>query len=776
MNKPLRDTLAFEDTVRRVAEAVWRLEPGEVQPAWYRNDPVLRELDGIARLPDVTHLLMVTTSTRLLKVKEDVEKLNKAEKKERPRGVLCKKWFITEQQLSAEHIDHARKHGVEAITFSQFRDRFFNGRDYITKRRNAPFGSSRNLRDGSVKVPDDEYAALPMLATTSEPLIQKQARRHLPTNINDIVGRLNKGECVCLVGPFGAGKSLTAREIFFELSKLYTSGMASTVPVFLNLREHWGAIYGDEILERHARSIGFTPRETLTVAWRAGIVHMLLDGFDEVATQAIARPTDKSFMRRTRYEALQAVRDLVTKSPPGVGILICGRDHYFDNIDEMCHALGLTTRPFTLVTLGEFTEESARQFLRRHAATEVLPDWLPRKPLLLGYLAHQKLLDEVLAIDASRGFGYAWDSFLRLVCQREAEHDRAVMDPATIRHVLERLACIARGTSSGNGPITGLDLAEAYRQETGEVPGEGVLMQLQRLPGLTPREQDPAARSFVDSDLLAALQGSAIARSILEDVTKIVDRTWAAGLSREGVRMAAHMLEVKGLTFTAVIDVARRISRDHRSRTEYRQLVTDLFMVAVELSGVDQPADGRDLMLFDGNIAELDLEDRILQNVTFRDCSVDEIFLGDGLTKSSCKFEGCIFLNVNGATSSEGLPSKVFSNCDFEKFDDASTNAAILRLDIPPAIKALMTILHKLYLQAGGGRKIEALKRGMPGGGSVYSLIDPVLRILETEGMVSITGNVVHPIRRHLARVRQILNAGTLSQDPLVERVKTSAS
>jgi hypothetical protein len=89
-----------------------------------------------------------------------------------------------------------------------------------------------------------------------------------------------------------------------------------------------------------------------------------------------------------------------------------------------------------------------------------------------------------------------------------------------------------------------------------------------------------------------------------------------------------------------------------------------------------------------------------------------------------------------------------------------------------PSIKALMTVLRKLYLQAGGGRKLDALKRGMPGGGPVQLSIMPVLHELEAEGMVSISNSVAHPIRRYTARARQILMEGNLSRDPIVERLR----
>ena len=61
--------------------------------------------------------------------------------------------------------------------------------------------------------------------------------------------------------------------------------------------------------------------------------------------------------------APDAVRDLLLKLPKGSGVLLCGRDHYFDDEREMQHGLGLSGRTFALVRLGEFTEEQALRSL-----------------------------------------------------------------------------------------------------------------------------------------------------------------------------------------------------------------------------------------------------------------------------------------------------------------------------------------------------------------------------------------------------------------------------
>jgi hypothetical protein len=208
-----RQSFEFEDDVRRAAEAVWGLKPGECQPAWYLNDPVLHELDGIAELRDITHVIMATADIRLAKVKSDVAKLNAATRRETgKRNLPVEKWLITEQQLNAEHVRYAREQNVKLLTLAQFRNRFFNGPDYIAKRRRAPFGSARNLVDGSITVPDDEYVELPMVEVN---WTTQGWRQGGPVDLRTIADRLVRGDWFVLLGPFGAGKSLTTRQLFY---------------------------------------------------------------------------------------------------------------------------------------------------------------------------------------------------------------------------------------------------------------------------------------------------------------------------------------------------------------------------------------------------------------------------------------------------------------------------------------------------------------------------------------------------------------------------------
>lgn len=604
------------------------------------------------------------------------------------------------------------------------------------------------------------------------PAIGGKENKQELVSLDRLTQDLLSGKQIVLLAPFGGGKSLTTREVFNALASLYRQGKSNLVPVVLNLREHWGQEYFDEILERHARSIGFTPREDLVAAWRAGMVTVMLDGFDEVASQSISRFDEKNFMQQARRAALQGARDLILKMPAGVGLWICGRDHYFDTEKELVHALGLASHGFILAELDEFTEEGAHDFLKRNGIDHDLPAWLPRKPLLLAYLTQNNLLESVLQIDSAYGFGYSWDEFLNQIVHREAALERAAMEPETLRAVMERLAFMVRSRPSGSGPIMSTDLSEAYAKETGQAAGEAVLAQLQRLPGLTQRDSDPGARSFVDEDMLAALQGGALAKTILGQIK--VDTTSAvSALPQKAKTMAAYLLDRSGSTAQTVVSVMERYRTAETSTLSEPQFVGDLFALAIEMALVGElnSLDCRGLLVEGAVLGKVDLEALQVMNVELRACVIEEVVLGKGYEVWGIRFSDCIISRISGAADESALPDKVFdSKCEIESFDHMGTNNAVLAANIAPQLKALVTVLRKLYKQAGAGRKITALSRGI-GQQDVLGCIDPVLAVLQREGIVSVFNKVVHPVRRCSSRVDRILSAPNLSDDPVVKAV-----
>jgi hypothetical protein len=763
------DNMGFEAEARRIAEVVWHLEPGKCQPMHYQQDPVVREIDGIARLRDVTHLIMVTTSTRLEKTKDQIKKLGAAEALERRQAPAVSKWIITERQLDAEHVELARKSGVTALTLSQFQRRFFDGKKYISLRSRHIFGSARDPKTDSINIAPDAYVSLPIVisADAAEP---KQIGHAI--TLTEILAKLREGEIVVMRAPFGSGKSLTTRELFRMIGDHHQKTAHDPVPLALNLREHWGEQHSDEILDRHARAIGYTPREDLIVAWRAGMCTLLLDGFDELAAQSVVRLDNKNFMREARRVALQGVRDFTQKMPAGIGVFICGRDHYFDNAMELVSALGIANRKCIVVDLGEFDEKSASEFLRRNGIAEPLPDWLPRKPLILSYLLRQDLFKSILAIDGSKGFGFAWNAFLDLICQREASLERAAMEPHTVRTVLERLAQSVRCKSTGTGPITGGDLGDAYMRETGQAAGEGVIAQLQRLPGLTQRELNPENRSFVDFDMLGALQGSGFARQLLQGFSDI---SWnpLEGLSDKAIGMAAYLLSSNHAGPDTLVSIMDRLAKASAKERISGQHIGDCLSVAMRLAIANETEelDLRGLVIAGASIGRVPLDELRLTGVTFKDCVIAELLFGE-LTPTRVQFQACYIGKITGVSTRGGIPAGVVTeDCEITEFDNVSTNNAVLSLPVAPQVKALLTVLRKLYKQSGSGRKMGAFTRGITSA-EVLQFIEPVINLLRKHEFLSIFNTVVHPVRKQGIRVEAILAAPMMSTDAVVQEAK----
>ena len=545
------------------------------------------------------------------------------------------------------------------------------------------------------------------------------------------------------------------------------------VPLTLNLREHWGEDFCDEILDRHARSIGYSPREDIVVAWRAGMCCLLLDGFDEVASQSVVRTENKNFMREARRRALAGVRDFTQKLPAAVGVLICGRDQYFDSDAELASSLGLSGRKYLVVDLGEFDENSANDFLRRHGIGEALPDWLPRKPLLLSYLLREKLFDQILSIDGSKGFGHAWNAFLDAICTREASLERSAMEAETVRAVLERLAFSVRAKSSGTGPISGVDLAEAYTAETGQSAGEGVLAQLQRLPGLAQRDAESGTRSFVDFDMLAALQGGAFAKHVLSGFRDIAITPLAA-LSEQAQDLAAYLLTKAEATSDTLQSVCNQLLRAAIQERGASQHAADCLTVAMRMASQTDRSeiDMRGATIEGASMDKVSLDEVALRNISFRNCTIRELHLAESAEGSGVNFSACLIGRVIGASNRSGVPVGIVSeDCELDAFDNLSTNSAVLKLNLAPQTKALLTVLRKLYKQAGGGRKVAAFSRGITRP-DVLRYIDPVLAILQRHQFISVFNSVVHPVRRQSGRVEAILASPTLADDPVVAEVR----
>ena len=439
----------FEESVRNVARALWDLKDGEGASEFINND----EIDCVCRTEDVTHLIEITTDGRMDKFRTQVSKLINSKNYLEKNGETVKLWAVTKNEPSTIQRSNARGNGITALSFQAFKTRLLNSPQYLEARWRYRFGSAADPDNGSTHVSDDEYIKLPLI--------------NIDTNesysIRDICDLLYGGKTVILVGPFGAGKSLTVREIFNLFRRDFYRERTERTPIAINLREHWGQSRVDEILRRHSDQVGFDHPNQLVRAWNAGQLIPLLDGFDELASPVMAMTKDA--IANSRLQAIEVIRSFLTNMPYP-GILIAGRDHYFDSNEEAAKLMKLP-QDSIFIEVGEFSEEQAVSYLQKKKVVHELPSWLPRKPLLLGYLASAGLLDEVVSIEGDGGAALAWDTFVDKICHREAALNPEVIDSVAFRYLLEDLSTRVRTSPSGSGPLLDSDLADAYKKVTG---------------------------------------------------------------------------------------------------------------------------------------------------------------------------------------------------------------------------------------------------------------------------------------------------------------------
>lgn len=744
------EDLDFENEVRRVARALW-------PEARYSGAALLdgRERDGFFETEECIHFLEATTSRRLEKAKEDIGKLayavSRAVASSRYKAVRA--WFVTREEPTADQRQAATRHKsyLTILSFSQFQARLIDVRAYLAARDNYAFGSVRDPVTGNLR-PAVEYVpvalAEPGGATVRTP--------------DDVVAALEGGRRVVLLGDYGAGKSMTLRFLYRRLETRYKRGESVRFPVYLNLRDHYGQTDPAEILERHARNVGFESPAHLVRAWRAGYVMLLLDGFDEVTGISIQGLWRK--LRDNRFRAMEPVRRLVSEHPSGLGLAIAGRAHFFDSDIERRSALG--TMEFMELSLNEFNDDQVLAYLKLRKLSGAVPSWLPSRPLLVAYLASTGLLEDVLGqwgadLDPAAG----WNLLLDKITSREAGIEAGIDGP-TVRRILERLATKARSSPDGLGSLDPDDIVSAFREICGYPPDERGMLLLQRLPGLGIEQGASETRAFIDESFAETCRAGdvfAFAENPYDSTLfqGVLDCTSGAlGWSVAGVRIQ------NGAFPTAKLKAA--IAR--ASSLGNNNLTADLVFSSIEAGHeIDAEVYVKDVLIPE---AEFQVGRPPASRIHFQDCLFGLLGIDPEVGPDSLpRFHRCFVAMLDGRISDSDLPSGVFEDCLFESFAvGAGTTDQVLDLHLPLGVRVLVTVLKKLFERRGRGRKENALYRGLDY--RARKLVPDVLQLLRTH-------NIAHPCRRGVetiwlpdrsarGRAGRIASSPSAKDDPLI--------
>lgn len=705
---------SFEEEVRRVARLLW---PAQMHQGAAIRDG--RERDAVIVTDEAIHIVEATTLRTKAKAQEDIEKTAKLVsqlRKENPEKVV-KGWFVTKDDLTADQLGIAQNYRrtVQAIPFKDFLAKLIDARTYLSFREKCSFGSVSDPVTNHFEVPRDSYVA---------PFFFEVGGSHTD-NFSAFYHKAIRGAARTVVlGDFGAGKSMALRELFFRASSDFYSGTIPRFPVYLNLRKHIGQASPVEALIREAENTGYGRYDDLVKAWRADLTVIVLDGFDELIAPAWTQKASQ--LREHRAACTRLVAEFMRESPRDTPIIVSGRQNYFGSQTELEAAI----RPppeYLCFRLNDFTKEQAGQYLRKLQVATPLPDWLPARPLLLGYLAARakqqsvKLEDE--AVDAAEG----WDYLIGRFCTREAEI-HAGLYAEFVRRLLERIATKARYQTDWTSPVSQQEMSTAFKDIFGREPDDNNLGMMMRLPGLVGAEANNDDRRFVDADLAKVLAAgdvyefitscSAFDTTAFEQCRINIDPFGAEFVLSKHLRTGGHVNSLA----VALDSLA--------SKPRLRCLKGDMLSILATTE-----ANERDkwTTVDDVEIDHLDLKaaPALFRKVRISGSTIGALEIDEANPDGIPQFQGCVIDVLRGPVSADAvrlwLNDSTVERTEFE----ALTNNAILDLQIPLPVKVALTALRKLYLQKGGGRQKNAFVRGLKPEHRVF--VDRVLAVLVSQ-------------------------------------------
>ncbi len=740
---------SLEHYVRSLAQILWQ-RPVVAD----RIDGV--NFDGVARIgDDEIVLLEITEEHSLDKIRTDVAKIAPVKLSQAAQSVVARGYIVLASEPTQGMVDVGKPHKIQVVSAKKFAQQAFDFHAYESARLNSTFGSAIDPITGQ---PDsNEYIKV----------TYSMAGESKPLTVQDICEKLAKKNRLVLLGEYGTGKSRCVRESFRILAQDFRS--ASAYPLAINLREHWGALSGVEIIAGHFQRLGLSSSvDRVMQLLRAGGILLLLDGFDEVGTQTFGNSEDRR--ASIRKHALSGVRDLLSLSAGGA--IITGRPHYFNDDAELLDALGLTLRnsAHSIVRCPEeFGDSEADAYLKALGLSAKAPKWLPKKPLMFQILAtvERSEAEEILNSEAGEiGF---WGQFIDTVCVREARMHTSI-EASTVRTVLGNLARLTRKSSRNLGRLTPKDVDHAYELATGYAPDESGQLMLSRLCTLGRIEPESPDRQFVDPYIVQLLFSECIVDDVLNKNHEVLDESYIQVLQSLGLYFLAQWIE----TYDFESEVLAFVHRQGGARNS--QLLGELAAALLLLGGT--PLDFSGTHIVGAEICLLAFGFRKFSNIKFSDCIIELASFDNCLVDASSlvTISKTEIVRATGLSSASALPKWV-QDCKLYGADNISNASRIKGSRLPPAQKLFLAIIHKIFFQRGGGRKENSLYKGGFGQNFDKKLIDKILSILVSNELVEkskdVSGFIYNPKREYTSRMKAIRDQLALSKDPLWIELET---
>lgn len=722
----------FESKVQRVASFIWECEATPEVISGVKVDCVCRIK------PDYWVTIEITQERTLDKLRTDLAKFASIRPYLFSKNIYAECYFISEHKIRGSSlIETGKGHNVCVLSLESFEKILFDHGRYFHVRSSKTFGSAIQPESGekdNIKYVPVEY---------------KDVRYSRKCRIEDLARYLENQNRIILTGNYGTGKSRCIQELFTYITN--TKQVRTALPISIDLRDHWGTKKGTEIIRRHFDDLGLSRNadNVIKIMPKGGPI-FLLDGFDEIGSQTWS--DDPTRLKEIRAKSLLGVKDLIQNC--NSGLLITGRDYYFNSDNEMFQCLGLNPESTMMIRCeDEFTNEEMDIYLKNLSIDIKLPKWLPRRPLICKIAGG--IDPDILKILLSEESGEVafWEHFIKAVCEREARIN-PTLDASSIKNVLCEVAGITRTKGGNLGPLTVTELNQAFESVVGKRPSDESAIILQRLPTLGRVSSESPDRQFVDPYILDGLRAEDLVNRVNKKDKQVLNMRWTNPLKRFGVTLVADNIDY---------------NTDHTSYHTYMRQASDSLNnvlagdILAALCILSEEIDFHHLLIKNSHIEFLDFSEKTMSNITITDIIIEDFDI-TGVKIKNVQISKCLIRNIYGVSGPRGL-SEWLSNNEIEHYQAISTVSRIRAANLTKQQQIFLTIVQKTFFQPGSGRKEEALLRGM-GAQTDSKIANKIISRFIREGILSrIKGDegwVYKPNRafsRRMADIRDQLNS-----------------
>ncbi|EOL9061197.1 hypothetical protein ACM92Z_001580 [Cronobacter dublinensis] len=355
-----------------------------------------------------------------------------------------------------------------------------------------------------------------------------------------------------------------------------------------------------------------------------------------------------------------------------------------------------------------------------------------------------------------------WDKLIDFICQREANINKAILDPTIIKQVLIELANLTRTKNNDYGPISNSEVSQIFSQITGRSVTDESAIILSRLPSFGRVGNDSSDYQFIDMYMLDGLRAEYM-YSHYDSDEAIKTTKWINPLREFGQRLLFFKINV-----TDPLKIVSKISYWSRSNI---QAAADLLCAFLIEGDTEEIVDFRGTMISDCFIEKLNLSNLSLGNLYLESCIIESVDISDCFIepKESLRISRCEINTVTGISDASALPP-YFDNCKVSQFSSINTTSKIKSLGFGVHQMALLSCIRRVYLQYGRGRKERSLIKGFKNQQekkAIYSIVDLMMKHEVIERINGNEGYIYKPVNSSRHRMALIMKEMNTSKDEL---------